>query len=136
MYQFPFPRLWIIFPATPGVPRAVVGDIRQSWNGLISPFFGEQLLTSPLLSFINRENRVPHYQKLFQDGGRHAVRQWNQVRTPTTSHHFQYPNQNEKYEGREINWLTIKSDYRLLRARCSSGPTSFSCSVALLGRCT
>ncbi|KAE9368072.1 hypothetical protein N431DRAFT_548311 [Stipitochalara longipes BDJ] len=32
-----------------------------------------------MAGFVNRENRVPHYQKLFQDGGRHAVRQWNQT---------------------------------------------------------
>lgn len=32
--------------------------------------------------FVNRENRVPYYQKLFQEGGKQHIRQWNQVRTP------------------------------------------------------
>ncbi|PMD21237.1 hypothetical protein NA56DRAFT_679441 [Hyaloscypha hepaticicola] len=32
-----------------------------------------------MAGFINRENRVPYYQRLFQDGQRHAVRQWNQT---------------------------------------------------------
>lgn len=31
-------------------------------------------------SFVNRENRVPYYQRLFQEGGKKGVRQWNQVR--------------------------------------------------------
>ena len=35
-------------------------------------------------SFVNRENRVPHYQRLFQEGARQHVRQWNQVRLFTT----------------------------------------------------
>jgi len=30
-------------------------------------------------SFVNRENRVPHYQRLFQEGARQHVRQWNQT---------------------------------------------------------
>ncbi|RDW59775.1 hypothetical protein BP6252_12862 [Coleophoma cylindrospora] len=30
-------------------------------------------------SFINRENRVPHYQRLFQQGQAQHVRQWNQT---------------------------------------------------------
>jgi hypothetical protein len=32
-------------------------------------------------SFINRENRVPYYQRLFQEGQKKHVRQWEQVRS-------------------------------------------------------
>jgi hypothetical protein len=40
----------------------------------------EIVANTQLYSFINRENRVPHYQRLFQEGGKQHVRQWNQVR--------------------------------------------------------
>ncbi|KAK0118524.1 hypothetical protein ONS95_007414 [Cadophora gregata] len=32
-----------------------------------------------MAGFVNRENRVPHYQRLFQEGARQHVRQWNQT---------------------------------------------------------
>ncbi|KAI9048868.1 hypothetical protein LZ554_006725 [Drepanopeziza brunnea f. sp. 'monogermtubi'] len=32
-----------------------------------------------MAGFVNRENRVPHYQRLFQEGQRNHVRQWNQT---------------------------------------------------------
>jgi len=32
-----------------------------------------------MAGFINRENRVPHYQRMFQEGQKHGVRQWNQT---------------------------------------------------------
>ncbi|KAL5322235.1 hypothetical protein ACEPPN_010207 [Leptodophora sp. 'Broadleaf-Isolate-01'] len=32
-----------------------------------------------MAGFVNRENRVPHYQRMFQEGGRNHVRQWNQT---------------------------------------------------------
>ncbi|KAF4634267.1 hypothetical protein G7Y89_g3850 [Cudoniella acicularis] len=35
--------------------------------------------TNTMAGFINRENRVPHYQQLFQQGGKQHVRQWNQT---------------------------------------------------------
>ncbi|CZT51096.1 uncharacterized protein RSE6_12182 [Rhynchosporium secalis] len=31
------------------------------------------------LTFVNRENRVPHYQRMFQQGAKQHVRQWNQT---------------------------------------------------------
>ena len=31
-------------------------------------------------SFVYRENRVPYYQRLFQEGQKKHIRQWNQVR--------------------------------------------------------
>ncbi|RQM08511.1 hypothetical protein DH86_00000233 [Scytalidium sp. 3C] len=34
-------------------------------------------------SFVNRENRVPHYQRLFFEGQKHHVRQWVQVHIAT-----------------------------------------------------
>ncbi|KAH8671894.1 hypothetical protein BGZ60DRAFT_406123 [Tricladium varicosporioides] len=33
-----------------------------------------------MAGFVNRENRVPHYQKLFQEGGKQHIRQWNMAR--------------------------------------------------------
>lgn len=36
-------------------------------------------LTAFLHSFVNRENRVPYYQRLFQEGGKKHIRQWQQV---------------------------------------------------------
>ncbi|KAI6712895.1 hypothetical protein JHW43_004549 [Diplocarpon mali] len=32
-----------------------------------------------MAGFINRENRVPYYQRLFQEGSKKHVRQWNQT---------------------------------------------------------
>ncbi|PQE04559.1 Cytochrome c oxidase subunit 7A2 mitochondrial protein [Rutstroemia sp. NJR-2017a BVV2] len=31
-----------------------------------------------MAGFVNRENRVPHYQRLFQEGAHKHIRQWNQ----------------------------------------------------------
>jgi hypothetical protein len=33
-----------------------------------------------MYSFVNRENRVPYYQRIFQEGQKQHIRQWNQVR--------------------------------------------------------
>lgn len=38
------------------------------------------MLTRNSCSFINRENRVPYYQRLFQQGKHNGTRQWLQVR--------------------------------------------------------
>ncbi|CZS97154.1 uncharacterized protein RAG0_06294 [Rhynchosporium agropyri] len=38
-----------------------------------------QLNPSNPLTFVNRENRVPHYQRMFQQGAKQHVRQWNQT---------------------------------------------------------
>ncbi|KAL2064567.1 hypothetical protein VTL71DRAFT_3704 [Oculimacula yallundae] len=32
-----------------------------------------------MAGFVNRENRVPHYQRMFQQGAKQHVRQWNQT---------------------------------------------------------
>ncbi|ELR08912.1 hypothetical protein VC83_05856 [Pseudogymnoascus destructans] len=32
-----------------------------------------------MAGFVNRENRVPYYQRLFQEGQKNGVRQWNQT---------------------------------------------------------
>ncbi|KAE8442883.1 hypothetical protein EG329_002555 [Mollisiaceae sp. DMI_Dod_QoI] len=32
-----------------------------------------------MAGFVNRENRVPYYQRMFQEGGRKHIRQWNQT---------------------------------------------------------
>jgi hypothetical protein len=42
------------------------------------------MLTLPLSSWVNRENRVPYYQRLFQEGSKQHTRQWLQVRPSPT----------------------------------------------------
>ncbi|KAG9237144.1 hypothetical protein BJ875DRAFT_395737 [Amylocarpus encephaloides] len=32
-----------------------------------------------MAGFVNRENRVPYYQRMFQEGAKQHVRQWNQT---------------------------------------------------------
>ncbi|CAG8962352.1 hypothetical protein HYFRA_00014148 [Hymenoscyphus fraxineus] len=33
-----------------------------------------------MAGYLNRENRVPYYQRLFQEGHKQHIRQWNQTR--------------------------------------------------------
>ncbi|KAK2624563.1 hypothetical protein QTJ16_005756 [Diplocarpon rosae] len=41
-----------------------------------------------MAGFVNRENRVPYYQKLFQEGAKKHIRQWNMT---SRSKYMLYP---------------------------------------------
>jgi hypothetical protein len=66
-------------------------------------------LTTSCNSFVNRENRVPHYQTLFQEGGKKHIRQWQQVRVPKIPERTTNPQPNR------MKGLSHGKEYRLTR---------------------
>ena len=58
----------------------VLLTVNASINGYYTTHgSSSRVLTGPIRRFVYRENRVPYYQRLFQEGQKKHIRQWEQV---------------------------------------------------------